>query len=372
MVYLFASGFVILILLVFLLFAVSKAENQKLAAEKLRKKKKPAQKKTTDRNPEKKQAPENPGIKELWAKKVRQVCYFEIPENYCSLKASDISDTTIELIRDMMGREARLPASGNRLLTVLSDPDASSQQITEIATTDPILTAKILQVANSAYYGFNQEVTSLKRAVLLLGYNNIRTIVMQDMVSSELKNILDIPKELWVHSMAVYSCAFHLMETYTNENPNEICTSGIMHDIGKYFMPLYCMKAGLDNSGGNIIEEEEKLGINHSIMGYLILKAWNLPDIIAKTVLYHHHPYFCTPEKIPSTVRKHAAAIALSDSICSAIGFSDGQNRAYRIQPGFFKELGTPDNIEEMITPELIRHVTKSTAIIKDFMVSEK
>lgn len=140
------------------------------------------------------------------------------------------------------------------------------------------------------------EIASVGRAIILLGYNYVRSLVYQDTVSNTLsgKQVGERAEfnELWIHSTVVSVCAHYLGRNVFRSSENDLATIGLLHDIGKYFLHLLEDIGEKDTNLPAIIQEEKQYGVNHTLMGSIIANKWQLPDIIVKNIEFHHYPLF--------------------------------------------------------------------------------
>ncbi len=194
-----------------------------------------------------------------------------------------------------------LPAALPRLLSLIEDSRTSSSQIAEVISRDPALTSKILKVANSAYYGFQQQIAGLDRAVPLLGFNMVRSLALSLSVihslPSDAKSSHFSREGLWLHSLTV---ALMIQELAKRLNKGDgsvyLFIIGLLHDIGKivfdqFFTDLFqqaledCVNTG---QRGIHLAERRVIGIDHGEVGAMLLTRWKLPDVISAPIAAHH------------------------------------------------------------------------------------
>lgn len=194
-----------------------------------------------------------------------------------------------------------LSGTVTHLLNLLEDKNSNALLLTEVIKKDPALTAKILKVANSAYYGFSQKISDLERAVALLGFNMVKSLaisigVMKNLPSQK-KSSGFSEKELWRHSVTV---AILLREIgkrlYPHEDTEYLFILGLLHDIGivvfnQFFSDLYnevLDDAGLLDRKEIYMVEQKIIGVDHGEVGGMLLTRWNFPSIISLPVNNHH------------------------------------------------------------------------------------
>lgn len=222
-----------------------------------------------------------------------------------------------------------LPQVASKIVALSSDPNASASSFTEIIALDQSLTAKILKLVNSSFYGFPGKINSVNHAVVILGHNEVENLVLATSVFSTLLNEatdLSINKEaLWRHSAATATVARLLAGELGQKGANEYFIAGLLHDIGLVYLVAYAHEevteiiSRVRKGEGHLTDiEEDVLGINHAIIGSELIKIWKLPASIGETVRYHHHPQFAKIDSTPSAV------VNLACYLSTINGFSYG------------------------------------------------
>lgn len=206
---------------------------------------------------------------------------------------------------------------------------ASLEEVGETLSKDQGLTTRILSLANSAYYGLQAEVQSVPRAAAVLGMAEIRNIVLTLGVNG-LTTKYAMPKdfdlvEYWKHQFFVAMIAKELSRMTDVGNPDNLFTVGLLHDIGKL---ITAMRRPDDwQAMYDLAESEEILpteaedqywGLDHAVIGALVLKSWDLPANLVEPVNWHHSPALA-PEH-----SNEAAVIGLADSVAHSVETPDG------------------------------------------------
>lgn len=165
---------------------------------------------------------------------------------------------------------------------------------------DQGLTVKVLSMANSAYYGLQSQVTSVKRAVLVLGLQEVRKLLLLMSVRS-LENKLN-PKDLdiaahWKHQVDVAHVAQALAVQAGATDPDELFTAGLLHDLGKMITAIHQPDhwravQTLARKKNIPLHQAEELhwGLDHALIGALTLKTWYLPASLTEPINWHHNP----------------------------------------------------------------------------------
>jgi len=201
-----------------------------------------------------------------------------------------------------------LPVVYAQLERLIANPTTSARQLGVIVAEDQALATTILKVVNSAFYGFSQAITSTERAVVLLGFNELKHIALSISVLNYFKNDIETDefdmRSFWRHSLGVGVCARIIAQKlgpHSGTNPEEAFTAGLIHDIGKLLAHQFMNKLFLEAiricSWQKItISDAEKitLGFTHALLGEALLVHWKLPPVLARAVRYHNSPQIYT------------------------------------------------------------------------------
>ncbi len=305
---------------------------------------------------------------------VEVITYSAVPEGISPTSISDIDEAVRTRIGKKISTIPAMPTSSHKLYELLKNPFSSAKDITTLVGTNPVLSGKILRTINSAYFGLSANVTSVGRAIVLLGYNNIKSLVMQDTLSATL--VRKGGEEdatfhgLWIHSTVVSACAHYLSQNVFRQSGSDMTTIGLFHDIGKYFFPL------LDDGGGEgdglppIIQEEKRYGMSHALLGSLVTSNWNLGADIVKSIEFHHHPIFLPPDSIPGPFLKSALIICLSDIICNVLGhgYGNGNGDVFPVRSEYFQKIKMAGEVETLITVALTREIDKARFVVESYI----
>ncbi|MGD2097764.1 MAG: HDOD domain-containing protein [Desulfobacterales bacterium] len=193
-----------------------------------------------------------------------------------------------------------MPGTAVKLLGLIDDPSMRVSQIEEILRHDSGLTANVLRLANSAYFGIPSKIGSIRQAVILLGLKRLIQMVIAACVSAIMDKPVpgyDLPPgELWRHSIAVSVAAEALVKELKIEASEEIFTAALLHDVGKLVLGEFVkdefnkIEAAVSEGVSFEMAETMVLGINHADVGAKILARWSLPPEIINAVQWHHDP----------------------------------------------------------------------------------
>jgi len=220
-----------------------------------------------------------------------------------------------------------LPAMPKTLYDVLhklDNDDTNASTLDNIIEEDPALTSKILKISNSPYYGQSGKVNSIKRAILLLGFNEIKNLVigfsLSDIFNSGLECGPIDSKIMWIHSVGVGKIAQIISQRLKIGEPDDFFTTGIIHDIGLIIMCHHFQDETLEifrlveQNKISFIEAEEIFGLKHTEIGAFLAKKWSLSDFITNIIRYHHKPT-SAGEFIP-----YASVLFLANELCDKAG----------------------------------------------------
>lgn len=226
---------------------------------------------------------------------------------------------------DLVRHEVRLvsfPDIYFKIRQVLASPTSTARQISELVSKDTALSARLLKLVNSPFYGFAKKIDSIDRAVMVLGGNEISTLALGVSAMAVFK---DIPPELitmrgfWEHSIACGVQAKVLGKAVGKMPSERLFISGMLHDIGRLIMfkklphasteAIYYAKS---NAMPLFEAERDVIGFDHALVGSLLLEEWKFPESLVANVRWHHAPSEVSESLEP-------AVIHLSDVLAVAL-----------------------------------------------------
>jgi putative nucleotidyltransferase with HDIG domain len=251
-----------------------------------------------------------------------------------------------------------IPGSAIKLIELLENEDAPVKEIEDILRLDPGMTANVLKLTNSAYFGLPTKVGSVKRAVMLLGMNKIKQLVMASCVGAVMDGPIpgyDLPAgELWRHSIAVSVAAEGLSRELKMTGADDIFTAALVHDVGKLILGQFIQEdlAAIDAAAGSNVSfeiaEKQVLGTDHAEIGARILSHWSLPDDLVHAVRWHHDPDAAEEQKRITDV------VHVANVLCLMMGIGVGrEGLQYEPSPAVTRRLG--------LKPFHLEHVASQT-----------
>lgn len=199
------------------------------------------------------------------------------------------------------------PIVFQQIQKVMNDPGASAVKIGSIIAEDPAMSVKVLKLTNSAFYGLSREIESVSQAVLVIGTEAIRNLILAasvlDMFNSK-GATQDYQNRFWRHSLATGACSRILARQIRSRgmvDPDSAFSAGLLHDIGKMvivcFMPRefeMIQEARKEMPNAPDFEvEQQALGFHHAHVGSFLGQQWKLPARLLDAVAWHHHPQLC-------------------------------------------------------------------------------
>jgi putative nucleotidyltransferase with HDIG domain len=214
-----------------------------------------------------------------------------------------------------------LPSTAHQILNLTNDPLLSINELVNIVETDPAISAKILSVANSAFFACPVHTIKLNEAIMRVGLNNVKNIAFGIAVLSFLDNGNKASSyiNLFNHSVHVGLTARFIAKDLKLNIAEDTLINGLLHDLGYLVLHRYFSDSfeeilkSFENSGSLLKAEKDVLSFTHADIGFWLAEQWNLPDTILDTIMYHH---------IPSLARrneKQVAIIHIADYITAKI-----------------------------------------------------
>jgi len=205
--------------------------------------------------------------------------------------------STLDRIIATIGELPASPAIVSSVMGLTSNPDSKIMDVSRVLSADQSLTAKILKLSNSSFYGRPKGVQSLQEAILLLGFSTLRSIVVA--TSAHLmytRGIMSGPGgDLWRHSLATAVAARQVAKRINHPMQEEVFIAALLHDIGKLVllqkMPDQYKNviATVQNLRVSFFEAEASiLGFNHCEVAGILLEQWHFPDVLRQAIVAHH------------------------------------------------------------------------------------
>ena len=274
-------------------------------------------------------------------------------------------DALVRQVRDLPA----LPDTVVRVMHLTDDPKSGISDVAKALVSDQALAARVLKLANSAFYGSSRRIATVSDAVVILGMRTTRNLVMatgcQEMLAQEVAGYALPPGALLRHSLACASAAQALAKRTQYRGTEEAFVAGLLHDLGKVVMNTYLRDQFIQvliraASGEMTYAEAERavFSFDHAEAGAYLLERWNLPASLVTAVRYHHTPLEA-PTDSPLPCLVHVA-----DAICMTLGIGLGlDGLAYVLQPEALARLHlTAEDFEE-VTSQTCDMLTQAESV---------
>ncbi|MCG8685432.1 MAG: HDOD domain-containing protein [Desulfobacterales bacterium] len=212
-----------------------------------------------------------------------------------------------------------------RILSVASNVNSSVEDLEEAIFYDQAITSRLLKLSNSIYYAQKSEVDTIKRAISVIGFDEIIGIVLgMEILSSfnnEADNNLNIGS-LWMHSIGVATASKDLADRINHPIGKKIFIPALLHDIGKVFLSVFFKdeyakihQLAYDKKRPLYLVENAVLKLNHAILSSLLMKRWKFPESIELPCRFHH-----SPESSPDEFKLESYTLYLADYVTHKAG----------------------------------------------------
>jgi HD-like signal output (HDOD) protein len=216
---------------------------------------------------------------------------------------SSVIEARLHEIQRFITKIPSFSTTVGKVLEICNRPDAAASDLNRVISYDPVLTGQLIRLINSAYYGLPNRVTSLTRAIIMLGINTVKNMVLSTSVLARFKKRLNVSAlsidDFWQHSLgvAVIAKAIAKRLKVPVDEQEEYFVAGLMHDLGKIplincYPDLYkqALNRAKDSQLALLQAENAAIGIDHCQVGYLIGAKWKLVDRVQAAILAHHEP----------------------------------------------------------------------------------
>ncbi len=213
-----------------------------------------------------------------------------------------------------------LPTVVSKMIDMVDNPKTSAGSLAGLISTDQALTARILKLANSAYYGFSREISTVNMAIVVMGFNSVKEMGLSLSVFDMFKDLPDSESfdisQYWQHSIGCGVAAKLMTKKYRHNLAGETFVAGLLHDAGKVILHQYMPKEyseiqRLHKDNADLISvENEILGADHGQIGSWLSDKWRLPVSISDIINNHHSPWESKHDPVLSAI------VSVADYLC--------------------------------------------------------
>ena len=233
-----------------------------------------------------------------------------------------------------------------RVQRMVSDPDTTASELARVVESDQAFTLRLLQLSNSAEQARLSAVTTVKQAIVVLGFRTVRAAALSSSVMGSMEHYASPDVEqLWERAYATATASRLLAARLNMAEPEEAFVLGLVQNMGQIILGVKATAAYTkvrklidEHHEIDLLEAENRvLGINHQEVGYILARRWQLPDVIAHVTFRHHEPERAGKFRGPATL------VYLADTVARALGIgSDGDNfmRPLQVSAARWKKLG--------------------------------
>ncbi|MDR2387065.1 MAG: HDOD domain-containing protein [Deltaproteobacteria bacterium] len=215
-----------------------------------------------------------------------------------------------------------VPGIVAKISRMVENPETSAAEVGRLISQDQVLSAKVLRMANSAFFGMSRKISSISQALVILGFEVVKGLVLTSSVFDMIQKSM---AGLWEHSIGCAAASGAVATLLGREDAEEILVAGLLHDLGKVVLALNLpeeMRLIVEKvASGHILfyeAENQLLDFDHSELGQWLAEHWNLPESLAEPMRLHHRP-----EK--AVLKPECTAIVhIADIIIRAKGFGNG------------------------------------------------
>jgi len=296
---------------------------------------------------------EHPLVKKIFNLAVQFRCEHNLidmqSEVYINEQEINPGDRNKNFVKRLNKREIVLPEIPSvvfELNEVIANPLSSADHIARVVNRSPSLTALLLKIVNSSFYGFPSKIDKVSHAVTLIGTREISGLALGISILSIFKNI---PKEMIdMYSFLKHSLACGILSRILAAQKNfgqteQLFVSGLLHDLGRLILYLYFTEESRNilsraRRGNKLLyqEEHDYLGCDHAQVGKQLMEQWKLPLILENNVLYHHIPSKAQ-QPIPATI------VHLADIVVNSLGIgSSGERFVPPLDTAAYENLDLP------------------------------
>ena len=280
-------------------------------------------------------------------------------------------DKVKQLICDRVNNLSTLPDMIHKVVSLVQDEKTSATKLGDLISYDQAISTRLLKVANSAYYGFPREISTIQHAIILIGFEQVKSLSLGIAVFDVMKGADDttslMQDAFWKHSAGCSLAAKIICKKLGKPDGGVAFTASLLHDIGKIILANFFSREykvvleKVQEDGKSFVEIEEGVfGFTHADVGEWLCSRWKLPRSLASSVRYHHKVKEVDPDNLHIT-----SVVHLADVICRRAGIGNSGNETIPpFQKAAQEELCIDEEQMDQMIAELKEEEEKVTAFI--------
>lgn len=280
----------------------------------------------------------------------------------------DIKSKILKMLQKKESDLPTLPVVVDRIISVASDENTTTEELAEVISYDQGMTNKLLKLSNSVYYAQKTQVDTIKRAITVIGFDEIIGIALGMGILSSFSDKtglnLDM-KALWIHGIGVATTAKELAKRTNPGIANKIFIPALLHDMGKVIFSVYfkteyqkVRQLAMKKKRPLYFAEKTLLKVDHAMLSALLMKRWNFPDSILIPCRFHH-----SPDSAPVKFKHQCLIINLADYLTQKAGIGHSGNPVPVTVKNSPKKIGVNQSKLKLI----IEQLQKKEEEIKEF-----
>nr|WP_320191716.1 HDOD domain-containing protein [uncultured Desulfobacter sp.] len=280
----------------------------------------------------------------------------------------EIKERILEMVQKRESDLPTLPAVVDNLIRAASDEKTTTEKLAKIISYDLAMTNKLLKLANSVYYAQKNKVETVKRAISVIGFDEIIGIALGMGILSSISKTSDLSldmKALWIHGIGVATASKRLARQTNPGIAGKIFIPALLHDMGKIIFSIYFKKEynevrqyALENKRPLYFSENHLFKLDHAALSALLMTRWNFPASIILPCRFHH-----VPESAPAKYRHQAMIINLANYLTQKAQLGHSGNPA----PVTIKNAPQKIGINESGMMQIIELLKAKEPQIKEF-----
>ena len=234
---------------------------------------------------------------------------------------NQVLETLIMIASDL----PTIPVVAVKVMQLIDSEGVSAEELARVVSADPAVAARVLKISNSSFYGCQRQIQSLPHAIMMLGYNTLKSLVVAAAVKQVYKPYGLTEKMLWEHSFGAGLAARSIASNTRLVSEDEAFLGGLFHDIGKIIMNFLdhqkfqkVMEKYYNEKISFLEAEQQVYSYKHAEVGGMVIKKWNFPEMLMKAVLQHHNFNFVKDEDLCQV--KLTSVVGMSNLFCHKLG----------------------------------------------------